>query len=313
MESERCKLEGDDRMPELPEIALYLHALEPRVVSERLERVRIRSPSLLKSFDPPVSAVHGKDVRELRRLGKRIVLGLDDDLFLVVHLMISGRFQWRAPGSPVPRKRGHAAFDFAGGTLLLTEAATHKRASLHVVRGEGALAEFNPGGIDPLEATAEAFARAVRRENRTLKRALTDPRILSGIGNAHSDEILWRAGLSPVTLTTRLDDAEVERLRAAVRSSLREWSERLVEEAGDRFPAKVTAFHPAMATHGKYGEPCPRCGTAVQRIVYATRETNYCPQCQTGGKLLADRGLSRLLREDWPRTVEEMEALRRRE
>lgn len=300
-------------IPELPEIALYLHALEPRVVGERLERVRIRSPSLLKSFDPPVSAVHGKAVRELRRLGKRIVLGLDDDLFLVVHLMISGRFQWRALGSPVPRKRGHAAFDFAGGTLLLTEAATHKRASLHVVRGEGALAELDPGGIEPLEATAEAFARAVRRENRTLKRALTDPRILSGIGNAHSDEILWRAGLSPVTLTTRLDDADVERLRAAVCSSLREWSDRLVEEAGDRFPAKVTAFHPAMATHGKYGEPCPRCGTAVQRIVYATRETNYCPQCQTGGKLLADRGLSRLLREDWPRTVEEMEALRRRE
>lgn len=300
-------------MPELPEIALYLHALGPRVVGERLERVRIRSPSLLKSFDPPVSAVHGKDVRELRRLGKRIVLGLDDDLFLVVHLMISGRFQWRAPGAPVPRKRGHAAFDFTGGTLLLTEAATHKRASLHVVRGEGALAELDPGGIEPLEATAEAFAHAVRRENRTLKRALTDPRIVSGIGNAYSDEILWRAGLSPVALTTRLDDAEVDRLRAAVRSSLREWSERLVEEAGDRFPTKVTAFHPAMATHGKYGEPCPRCGTAVQRIVYATRETNYCPQCQTGGKLLADRGLSRLLREDWPRTEEEMEALRRRE
>lgn len=301
------------RMPELPEIALYLHALGPRVVGERLERVRIRSPSLLKSFDPPVSAVHGKAVRELRRLGKRIVLGLDDDLFLVVHLMISGRFQWREPGAPVPRKRGHAAFDFAGGTLLLTEAATHKRASLHVIHGEGVLAELDPGGIEPLEATAEAFAHAVRRENRTLKRALTDPRILSGIGNAHSDEILWRAGLSPVALTTRLDDADVERLRAAVRSSLREWSERLVEEAGDRFPTKVTAFHPAMATHGKYGEPCPRCGTAVQRIVYATRETNYCPQCQTGGKLLADRGLSRLLREDWPRTVEEMEALRRRE
>ena len=301
------------RMPELPEIALYLHARGSRVVGERLERVRIRSPSLLKSFDPPVSAVHGKDVRELRRLGKRIVLGLDDDLFLVVHLMISGRFQWRAPGAPVPRKRAHAAFDFAGGTLLLTEAATHKRASLHVIRGEGALAELDPGGIEPLEATAEAFAHAVRRESRTLKRALTDPRIVSGIGNAYSDEILWRAGLSPVALTTRLDDAEVERLRAAVRSSLREWSERLVEEAGDRFPAKVTAFHPAMATHGKYGEPCPRCGTAVQRIVYATRETNYCPQCQTGGKLLADRGLSRLLREDWPRTVEEMEALRRRE
>ena len=300
-------------MPELPEVALYLHALRPRVLGERLERVRIRSPSLLKSFDPPLSAVDGKEVRELRRLGKRIVLGMDDDLFLVVHLMISGRFQWKAPGAPIPRKRGHAAFDFAGGALLLTEAATHKRASLHLVRGEGALAEHDPGGIEPMEASAKAFAQAVRRENRTLKRALADPRILSGIGNAHSDEILWRAGLSPVALTSQLSDAEVERLRAAVQSSLREWSERLVEEAGDRFPAKVTAFHPAMATHGKYGKPCPRCGTAVQRIAYATRETNYCPQCQTGGKILADRGLSRLLGEDWPRSVEEMDALMRRE
>ena len=300
-------------MPELPEVALYLHALRPRVLGERLERVRIRSPSLLKSFDPPLSAVDGKEVRELRRLGKRIVLGMDDDLFLVVHLMISGRFQWKAPGAPIPRKRGHAAFDFPGGALLLTEAATHKRASLHLVRGEGALAEHDPGGIEPMEASAEAFAQAVRRENRTLKRALADPRIISGIGNAHSDEILWRAGLSPVALTSRLSDAEVERLRAAVQSSLREWSERLVEEAGDRFPAKVTAFHPAMATHGKYGKPCPRCGTAVQRIVYATRETNYCPQCQTGGKILADRGLSRLLGEDWPGSVEEMDALMRRE
>ena len=300
-------------MPELPEVALYLHALRPRVLGERLERVRIRSPSLLKSFDPPLSAVDGKEVRELRRLGKRIVLGMDDDLFLVVHLMISGRFQWKAPGAPIPRKRGHAAFDFPGGALLLTEAATHKRASLHLVRGEGALAEHDPGGIEPMEASAKAFAQAVRRENRTLKRALADPRILSGIGNAHSDEILWRAGLSPVALTSQLSDAEVERLRAAVQSSLREWSERLVEEAGDRFPAKVTAFHPAMATHGKYGKPCPRCGTAVQRIAYATRETNYCPQCQTGGKILADRGLSRLLGEDWPRSVEEMDALMRRE
>lgn len=300
-------------MPELPEVALYLHALRPRVLGERLERVRIRSPSLLKSFDPPLAAVDGREVRELRRLGKRIVLGMDDDLFLVVHLMTSGRFQWKAPGAPIPRKRGHAAFDFPGGALLLTEAATHKRASLHLVRGEGALAEHDPGGIEPMEASAKAFAQAVRRENRTLKRALADPRILSGIGNAHSDEILWRAGLSPVALTSRLSDAEVERLRAAVQSSLREWSERLVEEAGDRFPAKVTAFHPAMATHGKYGKPCPRCGTAVQRIVYSTRETNYCPQCQTGGKILADRGLSRLLGEDWPRSVEEMDALMRRE
>ena len=299
-------------MPELPEVALYLHALRERVLDERLQRVRIRSPSLLKSYDPPLSAVHGKAVRELRRVGKRIVLGLDDDLFLVVHLMISGRFQWKPPGAPIPRKRGHAAFDFPQGALLLTEASTHKRASLHLVRGERGLAEHDPGGVEPLEASAERFAQAIRRENRTLKRALTDPRIVSGIGNAHSDEILWRAGLSPVALTSRLGDAEVERLHAAAQASLREWSARLVEEAGDRFPAKVTAFHPAMATHGKYGEPCPRCGTAVQRIVYATRETNYCPKCQTGGKLLADRSLSRLLRRDWPRTVEEMEGLRRR-
>ena len=299
-------------MPELPEVALYLHALRERVLDERLQRVRIRSPSLLKSYDPPLSTVHGKAVRELRRVGKRIVLGLDDDLFLVVHLMISGRFQWKPPGASIPRKRGHAAFDFPQGALLLTEASTHKRASLHLVRGERGLAEHDPGGVEPLEASAERFAQAIRRENRTLKRALTDPRIVSGIGNAHSDEILWRAGLSPVALTSRLDDAEVERLHAAAQASLREWSARLVEEAGDRFPAKVTAFHPAMATHGKYGEPCPRCGTAVQRIVYATRETNYCPKCQTGGKLLADRSLSRLLRRDWPRTVEEMEGLRRR-
>ena len=299
-------------MPELPEVALYLHALRERVLDERLQRVRIRSPSLLKSYDPPLSAVHGKAVRELRRVGKRIVLGLDDDLFLVVHLMISGRFQWKPPGAPILRKRGHAAFDFPQGALLLTEASTHKRASLHLVRGERGLAEHDPGGVEPLEASAECFAQAIRRENRTLKRALTDPRIVSGIGNAHSDEILWRAGLSPVALTSRLDDAEVERLHAAAQASLREWSARLVEEAGDRFPTKVTAFHPAMATHGKYGEPCPRCGTAVQRIVYATRETNYCPKCQTGGKLLADRSLSRLLRRDWPRTVEEMEGLRRR-
>ena len=299
-------------MPELPEVALYLHALQSRVLDERLQRVRLRSPSLLKSWDPPLSAVHGKVVRELRRLGKRIVFGLDDDLFLVVHLMISGRFQWKAPGAPIPRKRGHAAFDFPQGALLLTEAASHKRASLHVVRGEEALAWHDPGGIEPLDASAEAFARALRRENRTLKRALCDPRIVSGIGNAHSDEILWRAGLSPVVLTGRLDDDEAARLHAAARASLREWSARLVEEAGDQFPAKVTAFHPAMATHGKYGQPCPRCGTAVQRIVYANRETNYCPTCQTGGKLLADRGLSRLLREDWPRTVEEMEGLKRR-
>ncbi len=299
-------------MPELPEVTLYLHALGPRVLGKRIERLRIRSPSLLKTFDPAPSVVHGKAVETLSRLGKRIVMGLEDDLFVVMHLMIAGRFQWRNPGAVIPRKRGHAAFDFARGSLLLTEASSHKRASLHIVRGEPALHEHDPGGIEPLEATPEAFAAALRRENRTLKRALTDPRILSGIGNAHSDEILLRARLSPVRLTSQLGDDEVERLRRATCSSLREWSARLIEEAGDDFPAKVTAFHPAMAAHGKYGELCDQCGTRIQRIVYATRETNYCPQCQTGGRLLADRALSRLLRRDWPRKLEDLEMLRRR-
>jgi len=297
-------------MPELPEVALYLHALRDRVQGERLRRVRVRSPSLLKSWDPPLSAVRSKTVEDLRRIGKRVVICLEDDLFCVVHLMISGRFQWRAPGAAVPRKRGHAAFDFDRGTLLLTEAATQKRASLHMVRGEAALAEHDPGGIEPLEASLTEFAAAIRRENRTLKRALTDPRILSGIGNAHSDEILLRARLSPVRLSRQLSDAETARLHQAVQVSLREWCTRLVEEAAGRFPGKVTAFHPEMAAHGKYGQPCPQCGTPIQRIVYAARETNYCPECQTGGRLLADRALSRLLGKDWPRSLEEMEALR---
>ncbi|MXW16727.1 MAG: formamidopyrimidine-DNA glycosylase [Gemmatimonadetes bacterium] len=298
-------------MPELPEVTLYLHALRPRIVGERIERIRIASPSLLKTFDPTPAELHGRAVQTLSRLGKRIVLGLEDGIFAVIHLMIAGRFQWRKPGAAIPRKRGHAAFDFARGSLVLTEASTHKRASLHLVRGAVALRAHDPGGIEPLEASAEDFAAAILRENRTLKRALTDPRILSGIGNAHSDEILLRARLSPVRLTRRLSGEEIERLRAATRSSLTEWSERLIEEAGDDFPAKVTAFHPAMAAHGKYGEPCDRCGTAIQRIVYATRETNYCPACQTGGRVLADRALSRLLGRDWPRTVEELEELRR--
>lgn len=298
-------------MPELPEVNLYLHALRPRVVGETIERLRIRSPSLLKTWDPPAGEVPGKVVRTLSRLGKRVVFGLDDDLFAVVHLMISGRFQWRDAGAAIPRKRGHAAFDFAHGSLLLTEASSHKRASLHLVRGREALADHDPGGIEPLEAGPDEFAAAIRRENRTLKRALTDARILSGIGNAHSDEILLRARLSPVQLTSRLTDEEVERLRSAARASLAEWSERLIEEAGEDFPVRVTAFHPAMAAHGKYGEPCDQCGTPIQRIVYATRETNYCPTCQTGGKLLADRALSRLLRRDWPRRLEDLESRRR--
>ena len=299
-------------MPELPEVNLYLHALGPRILGERIERVRIASPSLLKTFDPATGELHGRVVESLARLGKRIVLGVEGDLFAVIHLMVAGRFQWRRPDAPVPRKRGHAALYFSGGTLLITEAATRKRASLHVVRGEEALMEHDPGGVEPLEATGEAFAAAIRRENRTLKRALTDPRILSGIGNAHSDEILLRARLSPVQLTRRLDDEEIERLRRETRASLREWSARLIAEAGDDFPARVTAFHPAMSAHGKYGKPCSQCGTAIQRIVYATRETNYCPACQTGGRLLADRALSKLLRRDWPRSVAELEKLGRR-
>ncbi|MGI9629020.1 MAG: Fpg/Nei family DNA glycosylase [Longimicrobiales bacterium] len=298
-------------MPELPEIGLYLHALRPRVEGKILQGIRIRSPSLLKSFDPPIAEANGKAVQSLLRLGKRVVFGLEDDLYIVVHLMISGRFQWMAPGVAVPRKRGQAGFDFDDGTLLLTEASSHKRASLHLVRGREALAAHDPGGVEPLEVSLAEFAEAVRSENRTLKRALTDPRMLSGIGNAHSDEILLKSRLSPVKRTGQLSDDEMERLYASTQASLKEWSELLIAEAGDSFPKKVTAFHPAMWAHGKYGEPCPQCGTKIQRIVYAKRETNYCPSCQTKGRLLADRALSRLLREDWPRTVEELEALRR--
>lgn len=299
-------------MPELPEIELYLYALRCRIVGQPLERVRIRSPSLLRSFDPPVSAVEGRVVEGLRRLGKRVVWEMGDDLFVVIHLMISGRFKWRDRGVAIPRKRAHAAFDFPNGSLLLTEASSHKRASLHVVRGEGALAEHDRGGVEPLDASLDEFTEALLRENRTLKRALTDPRLLSGIGNAHSDEILLHAGLSPVRRTHQLDAGEIARLYEVTRSSLAEWVDRLREEAGEDFPEKVTAFHPRMAAHGKYGEPCPVCGSPIQRIVYASRETNYCASCQTGGRVLADRGLSRLLGEDWPRTLEELEDLRNR-
>ncbi len=294
-------------MPELPEIALYLDALRPRIVNRTLEGIRIRSPSLLRTYDPPISEAAPRMVQGLRRLGKRIVWELEGDLFLVLHLMITGRLHRRPPGAPIPPRRAHAAFDFAEDTFLLTEMGTRKKASLHLVRGEEGLAALDPGGIEPLDASPADFAAALRRENRTLKRALTDPRILSGIGNAHSDEILHAAGLSPVQLTRNLDDGEIERLRVATVENLVEWTERLREEVGDAFPEKITAFHPAMAVHGRYGKPCPRCGDPVQRIVYSERETNYCAGCQTGGRLLADRALSRLLREDWPRTLEEME------
>ena len=294
-------------MPELPEIELYLHALRDRVEGEELERVRVVSPSLLKTFDPPLSAVYGKRVLGLRRLGKRVVFDLDDDLHIVIHLMIAGRFQWKEYGAPIPRKLGHAALDFSSGTLLLTEAGTKKRAQLFVVQGEADVQKQSRGGVEPLEITEAQFGEALVKENRTLKRALTDPRIFSGIGNAHSDEILWDAQLSPVRLTRQLEPAEIKRLYKATQNSLREWTAILQEEAGDRFPEKVTAFHTKMAVHGRYNQPCPRCGAPVQRIVYASNETNYCARCQTGGRLLADRSLSRLLKDDWPKSLEELE------
>lgn len=296
-------------MPELPEVALYLHALRPRVVGRTLVKARVRSPSLLRTFDPPLSATHGRRVTGLRNVGKRIVLELEDDLFLAIHPMIAGRFRWKdETGVAVPGKVGHAAFDFdPPGTLLLVEAATKKRAALHVVRGADALAELDRGGLDPLSIDVDAFGAALTRENHTVKRALTDPRILSGIGNAHSDEILWRARLSPFRRTRQLSDADMTRLYAETRAELDEWIARLRDEAGDAFPNKVTAFHPAMAVHGKFREPCPRCGTSIQRIVHGEHETNYCPTCQTDGRLLKDRALSKLLGEDWPKTVEELE------
>ncbi|HET9948275.1 MAG TPA: DNA-formamidopyrimidine glycosylase family protein [Longimicrobiales bacterium] len=298
-------------MPELPEITAYVEAFERFIVGRVLERARVRSPSLVRTFDPPLSAAEGLEVRGVGRIGKRVVWHMEDDLHLVFHLMIAGRFRWGARGAAVPRKGAHAAFDFPNGTLLLTEPATHKRASLHVVRGDAALAD-DPGGLEVMDATLEQFAAALTASNRTLKRALTDPRVLSGIGNAHSDEILLLARLSPLQLTRNLSEEEMARLWEATRRSLAEWTERLREEVGSGFPKKITAFHPAMAAHGKYGQPCPVCGTPIQRIRYADRETNYCPTCQTGGRLLADRGMSRLLGDDWPRTLEELEELRSR-
>lgn len=297
-------------MPELPEVTAYIEGLERTILGEPLERVRLRSPSLLRTWDPPLSEAEGRRVVGLERMGKRIVWEMEGDLFLVFHLMITGRLKWKKPGAAVPRKRAHGAFDFPRGTLLLTEQSTKKRASLHVVRGEGALRELDPGGLEVQDATLEEFTRRLRSENRTLKRALTDPRLLSGIGNAHSDEILLFARLSPLQRTENLDDEEMERLYRTIRRSLEEWTERLRREFGDAFPGRITAFHPAMAAHGKYEEPCPVCGSPIQRIKYADRETNYCATCQTGGRVLADRGMSRLLGDDWPRTLEELEELR---
>lgn len=292
-------------MPELPEVELYLHALRQRVVGQPIERIRIASVSLLKTVDPTVADAEGKRILGVRRLGKRVVFDLEDDIRIIVHLMIAGRFQWKPRGAALSRKLAQAAFDFPNGTLLLTEAGTRKRASLHIVRGEAAVQAQNRGGIEPLESTLDEFSAALTRENRTLKRALTDPRILSGIGNAHSDEILLQARLSPARLTRQLDPDEIKRLHEITQSSLREWTDRLIAETGDRFPTRVTAFHPAMRAHGRFGQPCPQCGAPIQRIVFAENETNYCACCQTGGRLLADRAFSRLLGDDWPRTLDD--------
>ena len=297
-------------MPEYPDITVYLEALRPRVLGERLEKIRLASPFLVRSVDPPIRESEGKQVRELRRIGKRIVFGLEDDLFLVLHLMIAGRLRWKPKGTKPPGKLGLAAFDFPKGTLLLTEASSKKRASLYLVRGEEALRAHDPGGIEVIDTDLERFRERLVQESHTLKRALTDPRLFSGIGNAYSDEILHRARLSPVKLTRQLDDDEMKRLHAAVRKTLVDWTERLRRETGTGFPEKVTAFRPGMAVHGRYRQPCPDCGAPVQRIAYAENETNYCARCQTGGRLLADRSLSRLMKDDWPKTLEEMEGLR---
>jgi len=295
-------------VPELPDIVAYLAALEPRIIGQRLERIRLASPFLLRTVDPPITASTGRTVRGLRRLGKRIVIALDDGLFLVLHLMIAGRLHWRARGAKIPAKVGLAALDFPAGTLLITEAGSTKRAALHLLRGEAALAEHDPGGLEVLETDLSVFRTALTGESHTLKRALTDPRLFSGIGNAYADEILHRARLSPVKLTSRLAAGEIARLFEAAREVLHEWSERLTQEAREGFPEKVTAFRAGMAVHGRYGKPCPACGSPVQRIVHAGTETNYCAPCQTSGKLLADRALSRLLRGDWPRTLDELAA-----
>jgi formamidopyrimidine-DNA glycosylase len=318
---------GVSAVPELPDIVVYIEALESRIRGQVLEKIRIASPFLLRTTDPPLAAAEGKRVRELRRVGKRIAIGLDagssaggsrngtpragesnqEDLWLVLHLMIAGRLHWQKRGAKVARPRGLAAFDFPNGSLVWTEAGSKKRASLHVVRGEAGLGALDPGGLEVLEAGLGVFAAALTSENHTLKRSLTDPRLFSGIGNAYSDEILFEARLSPLALTQKLTPAEIERLFLAVRTTLTRWVEELRAEAGGEFPEKVTAFRANMAVHGRYKEPCVRCGAKIQRIRYADNETDYCPHCQTNGKLLADRALSRLLREDWPRTPEELE------
>jgi len=294
-------------VPELPDIALYLHALEPRVLNQPLERLRIGNPFIVRTIEPPVSAIEGRRVVGLQRMGKRIVFALEDELFVVLHLMIAGRLRWRERGAAIPGKVGLAAFDFPTGTAILTEQGAKRQAAVHLIAGSRRLALLDPGGLEVLDSTLPEFAERLTRENHTLKRALTDPHIFSGIGNAYSDEILHAAQMSPMTLTSNLADADVARLHDATLRTLEHWIARLREETGDAFPEKVTAFRKGMAAHGRYGQPCPRCGAPIQRIVYAHNEANYCATCQTGGRLLSDRALSRLLKQDWPRTVEDME------
>ncbi len=296
-------------MPELPDITVYLESLEKRILGQTLAGVQITGLSLLRTAQPPISSVERKKVLQLRRIGKRIAIGLEDDLWLVLHLMIAGRLHWHAGGGQVPKSRTLATFAFSNGVLSLTEAGSRKRASLHLVQGEEALRALDRGGLEVLQASLETFTAALQSENHTLKRALTDPQLYSGIGNAYSDEILFAAQLSPTALTKKLTASEIERLFNAVRDQLLKWTDRLRADAGDKFPEKVTAFRPEMAVHGRYKQPCPRCGGKIQRIRYAANETNYCPNCQTGGKLLADRSLSRLLRQDWPKNSEDLENL----
>ena len=298
-------------VPELPDITVYIEALEKRILEQRLERIRIASPFLLRTASPPIKDAEGATVIHLRRLGKRICIGLNNDIWLVLHLMIAGRLHWKKRDAKLSPPRGLAAVDFANGTLLWTEAGSQKRASLHLVKGEDALAALDPGGLEVLKTDLAHFSAVLTSQNHTLKRALSDPRLFSGIGNAYSDKILFEARLSPLALTQKLKTEEIERLFKATQSSLIDWTDRLRQEAGEEFPEKVTAFRPGMAVHGRYKQPCLRCGEKIQRIRYASNETNYCPQCQTGGKLLADRSLSRLLKSDWPRTPEELDLLTR--
>jgi formamidopyrimidine-DNA glycosylase len=294
-------------VPELPDIELYLHALRPRIAGRTLERIRLASPFLVRSFDPPIDRAAGRKVVGLRRLGKRLVWELEGDLFLIIHLMIAGRFRWLERGAKIPGKVGLAAFDFEHGSLILTEAGSQRRASLYLAKGEAELAAHDPGGLEVLTSSVQEFGDALTRENHTLKRALTDPHLLSGVGNAYSDEILHAAKMSPMLLTSRLTPEQIESLHAHTIGVLTKWRDELIAETGEKFPEKVTAFREGMAAHGRYGKPCPACGTPIQRIQYATNEANYCPTCQTGGKLLADRGLSRLLKDDWPKSLEELE------